>query len=121
MFGQIQRYSNTNTLRQVKCHHNKENCQIQGFTTIPVERIKANFNGYETAQRDLQLYPNRRQPNHKLFRNLYNHLGETRYIPSKINHGTPKTLTVDEDGILIRVSENPGLSTRRLSATTGLS
>ncbi|KAJ8962927.1 hypothetical protein NQ318_001340, partial [Aromia moschata] len=29
------------------------------------------------------------------------------------NHGTPKTITVDEDEILIRVSENPGLSTRR--------
>ncbi|KAJ8956902.1 hypothetical protein NQ318_014320 [Aromia moschata] len=28
---------------------------------------------------------------------------------------------MDEDGILIRVSENPCLSTRRLSAKTGLS
>ncbi|KAJ8955692.1 hypothetical protein NQ318_008563 [Aromia moschata] len=38
------------------------------------------------------------------------------------NHGTPKTITVDEEHeILIRVSENPGLSTRRLSAATGLS
>ncbi|KAJ8937032.1 hypothetical protein NQ318_010672 [Aromia moschata] len=26
---------------------------------------------------------------------------------------------MDEDGILIRVSENPGVSTRRLSVTTG--
>ncbi|KAJ8942131.1 hypothetical protein NQ318_000726 [Aromia moschata] len=32
-----------------------------------------------------------------------------------------KTITVDEDGILIGVSENPGVSTRRLSATIGLS
>ncbi|KAJ8952565.1 hypothetical protein NQ318_006932 [Aromia moschata] len=39
----------------------------------------------------------------------------------KSNHGTTKTITVDEAVILIRVSQNPGLSTRRLSTTTGLS
>ncbi|KAJ8945909.1 hypothetical protein NQ318_002916 [Aromia moschata] len=66
-------------------------------------------------------YPNRRQPNHKFCRNLYYRLGGTGSFPPKSNHGTPKTITVDEDGILIRVSENPGLSARRLSKTTGLS
>ncbi|KAJ8957246.1 hypothetical protein NQ318_007810 [Aromia moschata] len=63
----------------------------------------------------------RRQPNLKLFRNLYNRLGQTGSFGPKNNHGTPKTITVDEDEILICVSENPGMSTRRLSAETGLS
>ncbi|KAJ8960066.1 hypothetical protein NQ318_009508, partial [Aromia moschata] len=45
--------------------------------------------------------------------NLYIRLGET--FRPKSNHGTAKTITVDEkDEILIRVSENPRLSTRRL-------
>ncbi|KAJ8945327.1 hypothetical protein NQ318_009722 [Aromia moschata] len=57
----------------------------------------ANFNGHEAVQRYLQLYPNKRQPNHKLFRNLYNRLGETGSIRPKCNHGTPKNITVDEE------------------------
>ncbi|KAJ8941784.1 hypothetical protein NQ318_006820 [Aromia moschata] len=52
--------------------------------------------------------------------NLYNHLSKTGYFPPKSNHGTPKAIIVDEDGILIRILENPGVSTRRLSATTEL-
>ncbi|KAJ8935670.1 hypothetical protein NQ318_012832 [Aromia moschata] len=52
------------------------------------------------------------QPNHKLFRNIYNRLGETGSFRPKSNHGTSKTITVDEeDEILIRLSENPGLPT----------
>ncbi|KAJ8959667.1 hypothetical protein NQ318_021855 [Aromia moschata] len=73
------------------------------------------------SRRYLQLYPNRRQPNHKLFGYLYNHLGENGSFRPKGNHGTPKTITVNEYEILIRVSENPGLSTHRLSAATRLS
>ncbi|KAJ8943655.1 hypothetical protein NQ318_005657 [Aromia moschata] len=41
------------------------------------------FNGHETAQRYLQLYPNRRQSNHKLFRNLYNRLTMVLRIQSQ--------------------------------------
>ncbi|KAJ8944290.1 hypothetical protein NQ318_009668 [Aromia moschata] len=44
---------------------------------------QANFNGHEAAPKYLQLYPRRRQPNHKLFRNLYNRLGETGSFRSK--------------------------------------
>ncbi|KAJ8959294.1 hypothetical protein NQ318_021979 [Aromia moschata] len=53
---------------------------------------QANFNGHEATRRYLQLYPNRRQPNHKLFRNIYNRLGETGSFRPKSNHGTPKTV-----------------------------
>ncbi|KAJ8938969.1 hypothetical protein NQ318_005210 [Aromia moschata] len=70
-------------------------------------------NGHEAARRYLQVLPKKKQPNHKLCRNLYNHLGETGSFPSKSNYGTPKTITVDEDGILIRVSKNPGVSSHR--------
>ncbi|KAJ8940283.1 hypothetical protein NQ318_007654, partial [Aromia moschata] len=49
----------------------------------------------------------------KLLRNLYNRLGETGSFPPKSNHSTPKTIPVEEDKILIRVSENPGFITRR--------
>ncbi|KAJ8945848.1 hypothetical protein NQ318_009589 [Aromia moschata] len=71
---------------------------------------------------DIHRYLNRRQSNHKLFRIFYNRLGETGSFQPKSKPGTPKTITVDEeDNILIRVLENPGLSTGRLSAATGLS
>ncbi|KAJ8944232.1 hypothetical protein NQ318_001652 [Aromia moschata] len=53
----------------------------------------------------------------KIFRNLYNRLGETGFFRPKSNHGTPKTITVDEEvEILIHISENPGLVTRRLNS-----
>ncbi|KAJ8933068.1 hypothetical protein NQ318_015790, partial [Aromia moschata] len=46
---------------------------------------------------------------------------ETGSFRPKRNHCTPKTIAVDkEGGILIPVSENPGLSTRRLSAAMEL-
>ncbi|KAJ8948841.1 hypothetical protein NQ318_013493 [Aromia moschata] len=47
--------------------------------------------------------------------NFYIRLRETGYFHPKSNHGTLKTVTVnEEDEIFIRVSENPGLNTRRL-------
>ncbi|KAJ8945834.1 hypothetical protein NQ318_008719, partial [Aromia moschata] len=51
--------------------------------------------------------------NHNLCRNLYNRLGKIGSFPPKSNHGTLKTITVEEFGILIRTnnhlwdSENP--------------
>ncbi|KAJ8940112.1 hypothetical protein NQ318_016028 [Aromia moschata] len=57
----------------------------------------------------------------KLIKSLQSLIGETVSFPPKSNHSTQKTIIVDKGGILIRVSENSGGSTRSLSATTGLS
>lgn len=81
-----------------------------------------NFNGLASARRYLELYPNRRQPNHKLFRNLYNRLGETGSFRPKCENSAPKSISVEqEDEVLVRVTENPGISTRRLSTATRIS
>lgn len=83
---------------------------------------QTNFIGLAASRRYLELYPNRRQPDKKLFRNLYNRLGETGSFRPKRNSGTTKTITVDEEEeVLIRVLEDPSVSTRRLSLSTGLS
>ncbi|XP_022917996.2 uncharacterized protein [Onthophagus taurus] len=80
------------------------------------------FNGREACRRYLLKYPNRRQPNHKLFKNWYDRLGETGSFRPKRNTGRPKKISVDEeDEVLVRVSNNPKVSSRRLSAATGLS
>lgn len=83
---------------------------------------QSNYSGPAAARRYSQLYPNRRQPNYKLFRNLYNRLGETGSLRPKSQQGATKTITADEeDDILIRVTQNPNISTRRLGLATGIS
>ncbi|XP_023310007.1 uncharacterized protein LOC111691430 [Anoplophora glabripennis] len=100
-------------------HNNFSNSEMRDMICVFAQ---ANFNGHAAARRYEHMYPNRLQPNYKLFRNLYNRLGESGSFRPKSNHGTPKSITVDEEEeILIRVSENSGMSTRRLSAATGVS
>lgn len=53
----------------------------------------------------LEMYPNQKQPNHKLFENLYNRLGETGSFRSK----TTKRTIVDHEEELL-VSYNPGIT-----------
>lgn len=82
---------------------------------------QTNFSGLAAARRYLQLYPNRRQPNHKLFRNLYNRLGETGSFRTQRHNSATKTISVEqEEEVLVRISENPDMSTRRLRAATGI-
>jgi len=84
---------------------------------------QVNFNGLAAARRYLELYPNRRQPNNKLFRNLYNRLGETgSFRPTHTNNDARRTISIEqEEDVLVRISENPHLSTRRLTAATRIS
>ncbi|XP_066257045.1 uncharacterized protein [Euwallacea similis] len=81
------------------------------------------FNGRAAARSYFELYPNRQQPNHKLFRNLYNRLGETgSFRPQSQNNDARRTIPVEqEEEVLVRIAENKTLSTRRLSATMGMS
>ncbi|KAJ8934894.1 hypothetical protein NQ318_014849 [Aromia moschata] len=60
----------------------------------------------------------RRQPNHKLFSNLYNRLGETGSFRTKIIRKLSQWM---KEMKFLFVSENPVLSTRQLSAAMGLS
>ena len=81
-----------------------------------------NFCGRHAAARYLRLYPNHRQPDHRLFKRLYDRLGETGSFRPKRDVGRPKILTAEqEEDILVRVAENTNTSTRRISAATGIS
>ncbi|KAJ8918518.1 hypothetical protein NQ315_015225 [Exocentrus adspersus] len=82
-----------------------------------------NFNGRRAHRIYLEMYPNRRQPDFKIFKNLYDRLGETGSFHHKRDSaGRPKTLNSEqEEEILVRVAENPELSTRRISMETGVS
>ena len=82
-----------------------------------------NFNGRRAHRRYLEIYPNRRQPDFKLFHNIYSRLGETgSFRPKRDIVGRPKNITVEqEEEILVRVAENPEISTRRMAAATGVS
>lgn len=79
---------------------------------------KENFNGRRACRRYLESYPNRLQPNHKLFKNLYDRLGDTgSFRPKRRDAGRPTTVTPEqEEDILLRVTENPEISLRRMSA-----
>lgn len=82
-----------------------------------------NFNGRSAGRRYQALFPNRRQPNRKLFQNIYGRLGETGSFRQKKDvSGRPKNITPEqEEEILVRVAENPEVSSRRLKAATGVS
>ncbi|KAJ8945583.1 hypothetical protein NQ318_010440 [Aromia moschata] len=84
---------------------------------------KENFNGRREHRRYLEMYPNRRQPDFKIFKNLYDRLGETgSFRPKRNSAGRRKTLNLEqEEEILVRVAENPDLSTRRIAMEIGVS
>lgn len=85
---------------------------------------QSDFVGRRALRRYLELYPNRRQPNRKLFQDLFNRLGETgTFRPKRDNVGhIRRTITVDqEEEILTRVAENPEVSSRQIARTTGVS
>lgn len=80
-----------------------------------------NFNGSAAARRYNELYPNRRQPNRKLFQILFQRLKEHGSFKVRHHAGRPASLTVaEEEDILRRVEENPEISIRRLSAATAI-
>uniref|UniRef100_V5GHS2 Transposable element Tc3 transposase n=3 Tax=Anoplophora glabripennis TaxID=217634 RepID=V5GHS2_ANOGL len=81
-----------------------------------------NYCGRHAAARYLELYPNNRQPNHKLFKTLYDRLGETGSFRPKRDVGRPKVLAAEqEEDVLVRIAENTQTSTRRISSATGVS
>ena len=83
---------------------------------------QVNFNGRHARRRYQEIFPDRQQPNHKLFQRIYSRLGETgSFRPKMPVLGRPKTISQEqEEEILVRVAENPGLSTRRIAAATGV-
>ncbi|XP_050305585.1 uncharacterized protein LOC126742824 [Anthonomus grandis grandis] len=83
---------------------------------------QANFNGCEAYRRYSELYPNRRQPDFKIFKNLYDRLGETgTFRPKRNSARRPKVITPEqEEEILVRVAENPEISARHAAAATGV-
>ncbi|KAF2888199.1 hypothetical protein ILUMI_17974 [Ignelater luminosus] len=81
-----------------------------------------NYSCLAAARRYREMYPNRVQPNRQTFSTIFSRLGDTGQFKPKSDVGRPKILTVDQkDDILVRVANNPELSTRRLSAMTGVS
>lgn len=58
------------------------------------------------------MYPNRKQPNHKLIKRMSDHLGENVLI---------KNITREQKKLIfIHVIENPEVWTRRIEATKGI-
>lgn len=80
-----------------------------------------NYNSRAALRRYVELYPTRIIPDRKIFQRIFNQLGETGSFYVKNPGGRPKTITVEqEEEILVRIAENPELSTRRLEASTGI-
>ncbi|KAJ8942119.1 hypothetical protein NQ318_000714 [Aromia moschata] len=109
-------------LATVKCkmprHNLFSNEEIRDMVCV---YSKENFNGRRAYRRYLEMYPNRRQPDFKIFKNLYDRLGETGSFRLKRDSaGRPKTLNPEqEEELLVRVAKNPELSTRRIAMKTG--
>lgn len=79
------------------------------------------FNGGAAARTYSELYPERHQPNRKLFQVLFQRLRDTGSFRVKCYGGRPPAGTIDEEeNVLERVEENPEISVRRLSAVTGI-
>lgn len=100
-------------------HNEFSNLDMRDMISVYAQE---DFCGRAAARRYSVLYPNRRQPDHKLFKNLYDRLGETGSFRPKSHNGRPKMITPDqEEDVLVRVAEDTQISTRRLSAATLLS
>lgn len=100
-------------------HNNFSNSEMRDMVRVYVQE---NCCGRRARRTYLRLYPNRALPNHQTFKNIYDRLGESGEFRPKSHIGRPKRITADqEDEILVRIAEDPELSTRRLSAITGVS
>lgn len=81
---------------------------------------RANGNAYEARRLYVEAYPNRLVPSDKIFTRLHQRLSDTGTFIRRTNGdaGRPRTVSTPatEVDILRRVEENPGISTRRLSA-----
>lgn len=100
-------------------HNNFSNLEMRDMLCVYVQE---NYSCLAAARRYEEMYPNRVQPNRKTFSNIFSRLGETGQFKPKSDVGRPTHLSVDqEDEILVRIVDNPQLSTRRLSAMTGVS
>lgn len=100
-------------------HNNFSNIEMRNMICVYAQE---NFCGRRAAARYLELYRDNRQPDHRLFKRLYDRLGETGSFRPKRDVGRPKILTADqEDDVLVRIAENTRTSTRQISAATGIS
>lgn len=97
-------------------HNDYSNSEMRDMICIYAQ---VNFNSRAASRRYQQQYPNRRQPDRNIFQRLYGRLGETGSFRPKSHIGRPKAVTVEqEEEILVRVSENPRISTRQLANST---
>lgn len=99
-------------------HNNFTNREMRDMLCVYVQE---NYSCLAAARRYREMYPNRVHPNRKTFSNIFIRLGDTGQFKVKSDVGRPKNLTVDQEDILVRIADNPELSTRRLSAITGVS
>lgn len=97
-------------------HNEYSNREMRDMICIYAQE---NFNGRAAARRYRVQYPNRRQPDRNIFQRLYSRLGETGSLRPQSHVGCPKKISVDqEEEIIVRVSENSKISTRRLASAT---
>lgn len=101
-------------------HNNYSNSDMRDMVNI---YCQLNYNGRAAQREYLRKFPNRLQPDRRLFQNLFRNLGESSsFRPKRVNLGRPKIITPDqEDEILVRIADDPQVSTRRLCAATGIS
>ncbi|KAJ8946370.1 hypothetical protein NQ318_010135 [Aromia moschata] len=79
---------------------------------------RENFNGRRAHRRYLEMYPNRRQPDFKIFKNLYDRLGETGSFRPKSSEDFKPRAGRRNSGL---VAENSESSTRHIAMETGVS
>lgn len=101
-------------------HNNFSNTEMRDMVTIYCQQY---FNGRAATREYFRRYPNRLQPNHQTFQNLFRNLGESgSFRPKRDNLGRPRIITPDqEDEIMVRVADDPQVSTRRLSSALRIS
>lgn len=79
------------------------------------------FNERAAARQYANLYPNRRQPDRKLFSRLFARLREYGTFKKKTQHGRPVNRTVEqEEQILNLIEDDPTISIRRISGDVRL-
>lgn len=72
-------------------HNNFSNTEMRDIVCIYAQK---NYNARAASRRYLELYPDRIQPNHKTFRNVYERLGETGKFRPKRDVTRPKIISV---------------------------
>ncbi|KAJ8939028.1 hypothetical protein NQ318_011317 [Aromia moschata] len=113
-------YGNFYIIYRMPRHNLFTNSEMTDMVAIYAQQ---NFSERDAARSYADTYPNRRQPNRKLFSRLFSRLRETGSFRPSRHYGRPVVHNVQQEEVILNIVEGEPriISIRRMSANVGLS